>query len=78
MKFEQQELTIEVPKKYAKPYAQKIKNILWTKFESTAEVEDRSFDSDENSDITIYFLSTNEQYTQLVALVLTYFGNILR
>lgn len=78
MKFNQQEISISVPKKYAKPYAQKIKNILWTRFESSAEIEDRSFDGDEEADISIYFLSTDDQYTQLIALIITYFGNILR
>lgn len=78
MKFNEQELHISVPKKYAKPYAQKIKNILWTRFESTAEVEDRSFDGDEEADISIYFLSTDDQCVQLVGLITTYFGNILR
>ena len=78
MKFNQQEINISVPRKYAKPYAQKIKNILWTRFESSAEVEDRSFEGDEEADISIYFLSTNDQCVQLIGLINSYFGNILR
>lgn len=76
MKLHEQSIYIQVPRRYAKPYAQKIKNIIWTRFESTSEVEDLSFDGDETSEVMIYFLSTNEQLKQLQLIIQTIFADI--
>lgn len=65
----EQILTIEVSKHYAKPYAQKIKSIIWNQFDSTCEVENCSFDTDETMTIKLYFLSTDEQYERLTDIL---------
>lgn len=65
----EQILTIEVSKHYAKPYAQKIKSIIWNQFDSTCEVENCSFDTDETMTIKLYFLSTDEQYERLLDIL---------
>lgn len=65
----EQILTIEVSKHYAKPYAQKIKSIIWNQFDSTCEVENCSFDTDETMTIKLYFLCTDEQYERLLDIL---------
>ncbi|MGX7134116.1 hypothetical protein [Enterococcus thailandicus] len=65
----EQILTIEVSKYYAKPYVQKLKSIVWNQFDSTCEVENCSFDTDETMTIKLYFLSTDEQYERLIAIL---------
>lgn len=65
----EQILTIEVGKHYAKPYAQKIKSIIWNQFDSTCEVKNCSFDTDETMTIKLYFLSTDEQYERLLDIL---------
>ncbi len=65
----EQILTIEVSKHYAKPYAQKIKSIIWNQFDSTCEVENCSFDTDETMTIKLYFLCTDEQYERLTDIL---------
>jgi len=50
---------------YVKPYTQKIKSIIWYKFETTCEVEDRSFDSDETPTIALYFVISDDQFQNL-------------
>lgn len=67
--FREQVISIETSKFYAKPYAQKIKNIIWNQFDSTCEVENCSFDTDETVSINIYFLSTDEQYFKLIKII---------
>lgn len=71
--IKEQQLTIEASKRFAKPYVQKIKNIIWSQFESTCEVENHSFDTDETMEITLYFLCTDEQYERLGTILSTRF-----
>lgn len=72
-KFREQTITIEVDKFYAKPYVQKIKNIIWNQFDSTCEVENCSFDTDETVCMKLYFLSTDEQYEKILQILDTRF-----
>ncbi len=65
----EQILTIEVSKHYAKPYGQKIKSIIWNQFDSTCEIENCSFDTDETMTIKLYFLCTDEQYERLLDIL---------
>ena len=44
--LKEREINFTTNRMYVKPYTQKIKSIIWNKFESSCEVEDRSFDSD--------------------------------
>ena len=74
----EQILTIEVSKHYAKPYAQKIKSIIWNQFDSTCEIENCSFDTDETMTIKLYFLCTDEQYERLTDILDNRFNSKLR
>ncbi|UQR01249.1 hypothetical protein LQ057_02710 [Enterococcus gallinarum] len=58
--FKEREIVFTTNRMYVKPYVQKIKSIIWNKFESTCEVEDRSFDSDEIPSIVMYFIVSDE------------------
>lgn len=69
MKYKEYSLSLSVSRKYAKPYIQKIKQLIWNRFESTCEVEDNSFDVDEDSNVTIYFLATVEQAILLKEMI---------
>lgn len=74
MKFKEQKLQIQVAKTYAKPYVQKIKSIIWSRFDSVCEVEDNSFDSDEEANLTLYFLATEQQLDSLTGIIERNFG----
>jgi hypothetical protein len=63
--FKERELVFTTNRKYVKPYIQKIKSVIWNKFESTCEVEDRSFDSDETPTIALYFVASDDQFQKL-------------
>lgn len=63
--FKEREIVFTTNRMYVKPYVQKIKSIIWNKFESTCEVEDRSFDSDEIPSIAMYFIVSDEQFEKL-------------
>lgn len=78
MKFKEQKLQIQVAKTYAKPYVQKLKSIIWSRFDSVCEVEDNSFDSDEEADLTLYFLATDQQLEQFADIVTNYFKHDLK
>lgn len=69
MKYKEQELEIYVDRKYAKPYVQKIKNIIWTRYDSVCEVEDKSFEADDEASLFLYFLCTDDQLLQLVDIL---------
>lgn len=77
MKFKEQKLQIQVAKTYAKPYVQKIKSIIWSRFDSVCEVEDNSFDSDEEANLTLYFLATEQQLDSLKGIIERNFGKEL-
>ncbi|MGH1816623.1 hypothetical protein [Enterococcus casseliflavus] len=63
--FKEREIVFTTTRMYVKPYVQKIKSIIWNKFESTCEVEDRSFESDETPTIALYFVVTDDQFQKL-------------
>lgn len=63
--FKEREIVFTTNRMYVKPYVQKIKSIIWNKFESTCEVEDRSFDSDEIPTVAMYFVVSDEQFEKL-------------
>jgi len=63
--FKERELVFTTNRKYVKPYIQKIKSVIWNKFESTCEVEDRSFDIDETPTIALYFVASDDQFQKL-------------
>lgn len=74
MKFKEQKLQIQVAKTYAKPYVQKIKSVIWNKFEAVCEVVDNSFDTDEDVTIELYFLATEQQLESLTGIIERNFG----
>lgn len=74
MEYKELSLVLSVKKVYTKPYVQKIKSILWNRFDSTCEVEDNSFDGDDYSDVTIYFIATDEQAGKLKEVIEKSFG----
>ena len=63
--FKEREIIFTTNRMYVKPYTQKIKSIIWYKFDSTYEVEDRSFDSDETPTIALYFVISDDQFQKL-------------
>lgn len=63
--FKEREIIFTTNRMYVKPYTQKIKSIIWNKFESTCEVEDRSFDSDATPTIALYFVVSDDQFQKL-------------
>lgn len=63
--FKEREIIFTTNRMYVKPYTQKIKSIIWNKFESSCEVEDRSFDSDETPTIALYFVVSDDQFQKL-------------
>lgn len=63
--FKEREIIFTTNRMYVKPYTQKIKSIIWNKFESTCEVEDRSFDGDETPTIALYFVVSDDQFQKL-------------
>ena len=63
--FKEREIVFTTTRLYVKPYVQKIKSIIWNKFESTCEVEDRSFESDETPTIALYFVVSDDQFQKL-------------
>lgn len=72
--FEKQKVTIKVNRLYAKPYVQKIKSLIWDKFDSVCEIVDNSFSEDEEVEIDLYFLSTEQQLNLLTDIVEKSFG----
>lgn len=75
--FKKQCLTISVEKKYVKSVVSKIKNILWNHFDCNPEVENFSFSGDEDADISFYFISSDEQFENLVLIIKSSFSLIL-
>lgn len=69
-------LTINVEGKYMKSSISKVKNILWDQFETNAEIEDDSFSSDEDRELSFFFIATDEQYKKLVAIIESNFSLI--
>lgn len=72
--FEKQKVTIKANRLYAKPYVQKIKSVIWNKFEAVCEVVDNSFDTDEDVTIELYFLATEQQLDSLTGIIERNFG----
>lgn len=69
MEYRELSIIMSVKKVYTKPYIQKIKSILWNKFDATCEVEDNSFDGDDYSDVRIYFIATDDQAAKLKEVI---------
>lgn len=67
--YQERSLTVLVKRKYAKCYIQKIKSIIWNRFDSVCEVQDNSFDCDEEVEFTLYFLSTKKQMEELISVI---------
>jgi hypothetical protein len=63
--FKERKIIFTTKLSYIKPYTQKIKTIIWNKFESSCEVENLSFDSDEAPTIAMYFILSDDQYQKL-------------
>ncbi|MGF2943016.1 hypothetical protein [Enterococcus xiangfangensis] len=73
--IKEKQIKITVKKRYAKPYIQKIKNIVWNQFEAVCEFESESFDFDEEVNITLFFLCTEKQYNHLLEIIRSRFQN---
>lgn len=69
-------LTINVERKYMKSSISKVKNILWDRFETNTEIEDDSFSSDEDRELSFFFIATDEQYKKLVSIIESNFSLI--
>lgn len=67
--IKEKQLKLTVSKKYAKPYIQKIKSIVWNQFDSVCEFENNSFDIDEEVEVTLFFLCTEKQYDHLLEII---------
>lgn len=69
MEFLEQKLCIEVPQVYVNSYAKKIGNIIWNKFESSYNIQTPTFLVDDEVELNIYFLSTEEDYALLISMI---------
>lgn len=67
--FEKQILTIHEEKQFATSISQRIKNMVWNVCGTTAEVDSRSFDTDDFVDVNLYFTATEKQMETLVGTV---------
>lgn len=76
--FKEKELKLTVSKRYAKPYIQKIKNIIWDQFNSVCEFESSSFDFDDEVEVSLFFLCTEKQYQQLLDILKLRFQNSIQ
>lgn len=74
--FKKQKIDIYVERLYAKSYVQKIKQVIWNQIYTVCEVEDKSFETDECMDISLYFVATDDQLFAVIELLDTYFEEL--
>jgi hypothetical protein len=75
--FKKQKIDIYVERLYAKSYVQKIKQVIWNQIYTVCEVEDKSFETDECMDISLYFVATDDQLLAVTEILDTHFEELV-